>query len=785
MADSRAQIILDGDVGPLRQKLREAASHMQLFGKEAGSSMDGLGLQTRALQGMLAGLAGALSVGVYASFVKHQIDAADAMSKSAQKAGVTTEQFSGMAYAAKLADVEVDLLTKSYAKLGGLLTDAQQGQKDAVEMFRRLKFDPKSFKDADQLLLAMAERFAAMKDGATKTALAVDIFGERLGPGLIPFLNAGKEGLQDLRAEAERLGVVIGTQTGKDAEEFNDTLTKMKVATDGIGMSMAKELLPALQAVAAELLRAKTEGGSAFEALGKAARVVVETVTILVANVSFVFQAIGREIAAIAAQAAALLRGDFASIRIISDAVKEDGVRARKELDELEKRILGVAGAAQGNAGRGSVNPANVFVPGGKAPTATPEAKAPGSLMQAYELALAEEKNFYSQQNALREYSKEQELAFWQWLLQSELIHGNDRVAISRKVAALEVEVRRKAAQEQAAVTAELVRSSEELEVGAIDAKRVAARTTLELGLITRAESLRLEQDFERQRYEVQRQALLDRIKLLAADPTSSPLARERLNSELLQLEQQYQLRRADLMGQLATEKGAGANNIAAGLGDSFGTELEKTLTYAQTWQQAIGNVFRDTGMIFVRELVTKPVQSYVASLARMLAVKLGFLAQEQTAQAAASTTVAATKASEATSVISANAAEAASGAAASQASIPYAGPVLAIAAMAAIFAAVMAMRGGLKSARGGYDIPSGVDPMTQLHEEEMVLPKETANFFRGMMAGEGGGGRGKGGQPVVLGGVSAGEFFIANRRELTKVLDGAWRDNAFRGVPA
>ena len=34
-------------------------------------------------------------------------------------------------------------------------------------------------------------------------------------------------------------------------------------------------------------------------------------------------------------------------------------------------------------------------------------------------------------------------------------------------------------------------------------------------------------------------------------------------------------------------------------------------------------------------------------------------------------------------------------------------------------------------SAEGGYDIPGGVNPMTQLHEKEMVLPRAQANVIR------------------------------------------------------
>ena len=50
-------------------------------------------------------------------------------------------------------------------------------------------------------------------------------------------------------------------------------------------------------------------------------------------------------------------------------------------------------------------------------------------------------------------------------------------------------------------------------------------------------------------------------------------------------------------------------------------------------------------------------------------------------------------------------------------------------------------MAGSIASARGGYDIPAGLNPMTQLHEREMVLPQAQADAVRNMASGGGGGG--------------------------------------------
>jgi hypothetical protein len=109
--------------------------------------------------------------------------------------------------------------------------------------------------------------------------------------------------------------------------------------------------------------------------------------------------------------------------------------------------------------------------------------------------------------------------------------------------------------------------------------------------------------------------------------------------------------------------------------------------------------------------------------------------------EAAASGTTVLAKSAEATAVVGANAAEAASGAAASQAAIPFAGPALAAAAFASIMALVLGAKSSIPSARGGYDIPAGVNPLAQLHQEEMVLPAGLANPMRELLAGGGNGG--------------------------------------------
>ena len=66
---------------------------------------------------------------------------------------------------------------------------------------------------------------------------------------------------------------------------------------------------------------------------------------------------------------------------------------------------------------------------------------------------------------------------------------------------------------------------------------------------------------------------------------------------------------------------------------------------------------------------------------------------------------------------------------------IPYVGPFLAPAAAAVAYAGVLAF----ESAEGGYDIPSGHNPVVQTHAREMILPEKYADVIRAQANGGGG----------------------------------------------
>jgi len=186
--------------------------------------------------------------------VKRSLDHADALGKAAQKAGVSVEALSRLEYAARLSDVSMEGLTGSLTKLGKAMVDAtvDKGGQASIA-FRALGIDVRdasgNIRDTNAVFLDIADRFGRMQDGATKSALAMQVFGKS-GAELIPLLNSGRDGLKQMADESDRVGFTLTGKTTTAAEAFNDTLTRLQLATDGVVNKIMVAALPALQGLA-------------------------------------------------------------------------------------------------------------------------------------------------------------------------------------------------------------------------------------------------------------------------------------------------------------------------------------------------------------------------------------------------------------------------------------------------------------------------------------------------------------------------------------------------------
>lgn len=266
MADQRTQVVITAKDDTAAGLASVAANVGKLGGSFTGLA-NPVSLAATAVTAATAAMAASITAAV---------NTGDQLNKLSQKTGIAVEKLSELAYAGDLADVNLESLATGIRKLSVNMAEAATNTNSkAAEAFKLLGVSVKdangNLRSSDAVIEDLADRFAAIEDGAGKTALAVALFGKS-GADLIPFLNQGGKGLRDLADEAKKLGLVMSGETAKAAEEFNDNLKKLSLSASALGRSIAADLLGPMAKYLALAVEAKKEGAGLFGGLAIAAR---------------------------------------------------------------------------------------------------------------------------------------------------------------------------------------------------------------------------------------------------------------------------------------------------------------------------------------------------------------------------------------------------------------------------------------------------------------------------------------------------------------------------------
>lgn len=259
----------------------------------------------------------------------------------AEKIGDTAVNISSLKTASDVSGASLDTIASASVRLTATLSKTDDESKAAGQAIKALGLDFQTFKDQSPVeqLQTLARALEGFADGSQKSAVAVALFGKS-GADLLGFLKEySTDGLQAAYVTKEQIAA---------ADDFSDSTARLKSKFQQFLQGEAVRSIPILTdignlfftvskeqdgtSVASDLLRASI-GGLVN---------VLQVVGTIGSDLVFVFQGVGREIGAIAAQAAALARLDFQGFRAISAAVTEDAERARAQLDKFQAQLLSI-----------------------------------------------------------------------------------------------------------------------------------------------------------------------------------------------------------------------------------------------------------------------------------------------------------------------------------------------------------------------------------------------------------------------------------------------------------
>jgi len=179
-----------------------------------------------------------------------------AVSKIKRETGESAEEASKLIYAFEHYGLTSDDASKSLGILSKKLkgvedeeTGVAEGGKSTAAILADIGVKAT---DATGNLLPMADimpqiadYFKTLPDGVEKTGLAMQLFG-RSGKDMIPILNQGSVGLEELGKQAEKMGVVLSEKNVADIKKYTFAQREMKAGIEGVKLQIGLALIPTL-----------------------------------------------------------------------------------------------------------------------------------------------------------------------------------------------------------------------------------------------------------------------------------------------------------------------------------------------------------------------------------------------------------------------------------------------------------------------------------------------------------------------------------------------------------
>lgn len=248
----------EASLDSLEEKARKSNSVLaEISGKadKVASAFDTAAQKTRGLS--LA--AGGVITGMMGSAVAAG-KSADDINTLAKVTGLSTDQIQKFSYATDIIDVSLDTLTGSMAKLTKNMQSAKKGSKNMVEAFDSLGVSitdsTGELRSNDDVFADVIESLGKIENETERDAVAMQIFGKS-AQDLNPLILGGADALEELGKEAEDAGLILSQDALDSANEFNDSIDKLKATAQGsfaeIGTEIATMLIPFIESLAEKI----------------------------------------------------------------------------------------------------------------------------------------------------------------------------------------------------------------------------------------------------------------------------------------------------------------------------------------------------------------------------------------------------------------------------------------------------------------------------------------------------------------------------------------------------
>lgn len=236
-ATDKMSRVIDQAVGKSVAKLNDFQKKADKIGK--GMQKVGAGMAA----------AGTAITGALFADVASVAEKAKQIQFSAQKIGLSTDEFQKLSFAAKKSGMEISQFEVGMGKLAKTMVSASIGQKASVKIMKMAGISAQDsngqLKGSSQILKEISDKFAKAPDGPKKTALAMMLFGKS-GKDMIPLLNKGGASIDALGKKFEKSGALINKDGIEAFKKYRGVVADSKLALEGMKTTVAIAVLPTI-----------------------------------------------------------------------------------------------------------------------------------------------------------------------------------------------------------------------------------------------------------------------------------------------------------------------------------------------------------------------------------------------------------------------------------------------------------------------------------------------------------------------------------------------------------
>ena len=655
--------------------------------------------------------------------------------KLSKALGMSTQAASELNIALKLTGQSAEELTGMAFKLLRQINTNEVGIKSLGVAVRDAKGD---FIPLMDTMKSAGEVLLQYKEGTDRDAAAMYLFG-RGAQEAMGIIKLNAEVMARAKVIAEEYGLKVGPEGAANAREYKRAMAEVSIIHEAMNEKIGSVLLPILVKLSGWFSQVGPPAIEAFGSILKAVVTIFEAVSFVIQVQVIKVSQWGDNFVSVAKMIWGVWNG------LVNMSFKESVAAWDQGGQEMTAHAMASASAIE-NAYTGTSErvkklwsedhgskPGETKTPKGGTKHWVPPEK-PGSGAEKSEMGEMKAK-LIEQLEAKGQFFKdstEYELKYWSDIKAL----GGLGVADKRSVNSEVFNLTKKRLIEERDSQVAAVDGERNLGREKVDMKRQEVETLKAMGTITDAEALRRIKEFNELEFSLDRDALTTKLNIMGIEQKE----RIKLMGEIAALEEKNKVR---------TLKDATAISIAvrkswqdafAPIGSAFDKATSGIIAGTTTIGAAIKNMAQSIAIEYAQMGLKMVMNWAVAEASKTTASAAGAAARGEIEAGAALKSVALTAWATIKNIM-AYAWEAMAAAYKAVAGIYMIGPALAPIAAGVAFAGVAKMAGSVMSARGGYDIPAGVNPLTQLHEKEMVLPAKQADAVRDMATkGHGGG---------------------------------------------